>query len=191
MSPSRVEQTLAPAARGGPSSRRAALALAVTAVLVAFVGIGSGRSLVRVGGPRRVLDVASFASDALVVVGVLLLALLVYGIAQRRWAASPHTPARLRSQLLSLFWMLAAFFLARYLKPDGTSSPGRITPLQPPPAKKHPARLPPVHWWPLVAIGIVLLVAGIVAWRASRTARAAPAEEDQSSGDELREAIEI
>jgi hypothetical protein len=191
MSPSRVEQTLAPAVRGGPSRRRAALALVVTAVLVAVAGIGSGRSLVRVGGPRRVLDVEWFASDALVVAGVLLLALLVYGIGQRRWEASTHTPARFRSQLLLLFWMLAAFFLARYLRPDGTSAPGRLTPLQPPPAKKHPDRLPPVHWWPLVAINIVLLVAGIVAWRASRTRHTAAVEATDDSGDELRAAIEI
>jgi hypothetical protein len=71
MSRSRVEQTLAP--RGAPDRKwtRAALALVMTAALVAVAGIGSGRSLVRVGGPRRVLDVASFSSDALVVAAVV------------------------------------------------------------------------------------------------------------------------
>jgi hypothetical protein len=191
MSPSRVEQTLAPAGRTGPRWTRAALALVLTAALVGVAGIGSGRSLVRIGGPRRMLDVASFASDALVVAGVLLLAVLVYQLKQRRWATSEHTSAGVRSQLLLLVWMIAAFFLARYLKPDGTTSPGRRTPLQPPPAKKPAGRLPPVHWWPLAAIGIVLLLTGIVAWHAGRTTRAPFVEETANGGDELREAIEI
>jgi hypothetical protein len=191
MSRSRVEQTLAPR---GPADRkwtRAALALVMTAALVAVAGIGSGRSLVRVGGPRRVLDVASFASDALVVAAVVLLAVLVYGIGRRRWTTSTHTPARMSSQLLLLFWMLAAFFLARYLSPDGKTLPGLRTPLQPPHAKKASERLPPVHWWPLAAIGIVLLLAGIVAWRGARTTHAPSVEEIPDTGDELREAIEI
>jgi hypothetical protein len=196
VSPSRVEQPLAPAGRPGPDRRRAALALVVTAVLVAAAGIGSGRSLAHVGGPRRVLDVASFASDLLVVVGVLLLGVLVLGLVhgrRRRGEAPVHTPARFRSQLLLLVWSLAAFFVARYSRSD-RQTPGGLHPpkQQPPHANRSHSGLPPPHWWPLAAVGLALLVAAsIVVWRASRRRDAQFEDDAADAGDELREAIEI
>jgi hypothetical protein len=174
VSPSRVQQTLAPAGAARAAPRRVVLALVATCVLVAAAGIGSGRSLVHVGGPRRVLDVG-----------------LVHG--RRRSEAPVHTPARFRSQLLLLVWILAAFFVARYSRSD-RQTPGGLHPpkQQPPHANRSHSGLPPPHWWALAAVGLALLVAAsIVVWRASRRRDAQFEDDAADAGDELREAIEI
>jgi hypothetical protein len=194
VSPSRVEQTLAPAGAARAAPRRVALALVATGVLIAAAGIGSGRSLVHVGGPRRVLDVASFASDLLVVVGVLLLGVFLFGIVRRRPGdAPPHAPARFRSQLLLLGWMLAAFFIARYVRPGGKGPAlrGLHAPRSQPSRTRSHGGLPPVHWWLLAAIGVALVAASVGVWRTSRKRRAPLSAETADAGDELREAIEL
>jgi Domain of unknown function (DUF4129) len=190
----RVEQRLAPAERAGTRRGRTALVLALMPLLIVVAGIASGRSLAHVGGPGRVLHAREFESDALVVVTALSLVVLVIVLRYQRWAPSEAPPSglkRLRSQLLLLAWMIGAFLLARYLGSGrhGSGAGGVLQPLRTG-GKESSNRLPPVHWWGLAVVAILLLVGGIVAWRATRSTDS-PAAEPADAADELRDAIEI
>ena len=201
-----------------PARGQVGLLALLVGALVFAVGVGSGRSLAHVGGPGRLVNPRSFASDLLVVglaVVGLTAAVLVYSSwPGRRRRSSDDEPElvyegqRSRSWTAALALLLAgaafaglvvALVLLSHHHSQTEAPPPVTVPLRPIPphsgsggAGAGQSGLPPVHWWGLAGVALVLLLAAALIWRTTRRRPHAITEEDATEEAEaLRGAIEI
>jgi hypothetical protein len=206
MGEARVEHHLRSAESGRLPRRRWSVILAAIALgLVALVGLGSGRPLWDVDGPPRLADPKSYAGDALVA-GFALLAiapLIVSALRgrRRRSFSLPEPdlpPARVPwwGRVLALAAMAGVIVLSlQLLRLLPGAGPGTRQKDVGPPGT-DPARtpdssdggLPPVHWWGLAALALVLLAGAALAWHL-RDGRAEPPEPEPE--DELLTALDL
>jgi membrane protein implicated in regulation of membrane protease activity len=209
MAETRAEQQLR--AGGGrlvTGGRLALLAVAVL-LLVAFVGLGSGRPLWEVGGPSQVVSPRSYVGD-LVVFGFTLLAVASIVVAvldrrrrrRKRAEDEPDDPAVAPVEvawwahplvvLALIATVLAALLIVSLLPRGGADAPRQAGQQPAPPASgADPSAaaeggLPPVHWWGLAVLALVLIAGTAAAWRL-RSRRGQPDEPEGS--DELIAAV--
>jgi Domain of unknown function (DUF4129) len=201
MGETRVEHHLRSAETGRLATGRwSAILAAIALALVALVGLGSGRPLWDVDGPPRLADPESYAGDA-VVLGFALLAIAplivsaLRGRRRRRFVApeADVPPARVPwwGRVLALAAMAAVIVLSlQVLRLLPGAGPGTRQKNVSPPTS-DPARtpdssggLPPVHWWGLAALALVLLAGAALAWRL-RDGRSEPQEPEPEDEDLL------
>jgi len=207
----RVERHLRTEGLRGVSLDRLLLSGVLIAALVFAVGVGSGRSLAHVGGPGRLVSPRSYASDLLVVaLAVFALAALFVAYALRphrrrkedepeRVGPPPSRWAALISLVVSFALvggLIAAFLVLahRHVSSGAQTPAGGIATTPKPPAGTNTApqhgQLPPLHWWGIAGVGVVVLLAAILVWRA--VARPSEAEvETPDRSVELREALAV
>jgi hypothetical protein len=180
--------------RAGAAGRYAVLA-GLGLLLVAVVGLGSGRPLWDVGGPPGLVDPGHYSGDLVVVAFALLaiLPLVVPALRRRRRRAYakpepdvPRTRLPWWGQVLTALVAAGAVLLALQLL---RLLPGGETRRVQPPARHArqagdaaasaaQSGLSPVHWWGLGIVVLLLIAGTAIAWL-RRERRPAPAPEPE------------
>lgn len=187
---------------------------ALTLLLVFCAGVGSGRSLLHVGGPSRLLSPRSYVGDFLLVGFAILgivVAIVVSAMRPARRRKRSEEPELVVERELGGRWsswsaiaivvaVLAGAVAAFLFLPHHALSPrasglstGSVPsePASPLPAAA-PARsgLPPVHWWGLVIVALLLLGTALAIWSIGHR-RGAGFEEAGKASDQVRAALEL
>jgi uncharacterized protein DUF4129 len=180
------------------------LALAAL-LLVAGVGLGSSRSLWRVEGPPGLADPDSYLGDVILVGFALLVGvpLLVSAIRSKRRRAFARTdpdlppprfpwwvrPLAIAIGALVIFGALQLLRLLPASSRDVKGVGGRLPSPQAELPDGSDVGPPPVHWWGIALVMLLVLAGAVTAWRL-REQRAVPDEQPELA-DELLDVVDL